>query len=64
MPKVLINSNIQRVFEKQTGMRLAQPSSNGGTSENGPLTWRIFSPGILIKSLGLLRVTTAKRISH
>ena len=55
MPEVFIDVNIQKVFEKQTGMRLAQPSSNGGTSENGPLTWRFFSPGILLYLLGLLK---------
>ena len=58
MPEVFIDVNIQKVFEKQTGMRLAQPSSNGGTSENGPLTWRFFSPGIFLDLLGLLQCHT------
>ena len=37
----------QAVFEKKCDMRLAQPSANGGCSENGPLTWRIFSLGMV-----------------
>jgi hypothetical protein len=44
----------QDIIQEETGMLLDVPSSKGGTTNTGPVSWRFFSPEVRPALLRLL----------